>query len=53
MMSNLTGVVGFVFLYWWNYIALVVGSALLTILAGLIPSLLASKKDPVKALRSE
>ena len=53
MMSNLTGVVGFVFLYWWNYIALVIGSALLTILAGLIPSLLASKKDPVKALRSE
>ena len=53
VMGNLTGVTGFVFLKWWNYIALVLGSSVLTILAGFIPSLLASKKDPVKALRSE
>ena len=53
IMSNLTGVSGFVFLYWWNGIALIIGSAVLTVVAGLIPSLLASKKDPVKALRSE
>ena len=53
LMQNLTGVAGFVFLNWWNFIAIILGSALLTIIAGLIPSLLASKKDPVKALRSE
>lgn len=53
LMQNLTGVAGFVFLNWWNVIAIIAGSALLTIVAGLIPSLLASKKDPVKALRSE
>ena len=53
LMQNLTGVAGFVFLNWWNIIAIIAGSALLTIIAGLIPSLLASKKDPVKALRSE
>ena len=53
IMQNLTGVVGFVFLNWWNFILLIAGSALLTIISGLIPSLLASKQDPVKALRSE
>lgn len=53
IMANLTGVRGFVFLKWWNFIALILGSAFLTIMAGFIPSLLASKKDPVKALRSE
>lgn len=53
VMGNLTGVTGFVFLRWWNYIAIVLGSSLLTVMAGFIPSLLASKKDPVKALRSE
>ena len=53
IMANLTGVKGFVFLKWWNFIALILGSAFLTIMAGFIPSLLASKKDPVKALRSE
>ena len=53
IMGNLTGVVGFVFLRWWNYLLLVIGSSILTVLAGFIPSLLASKKDPVKALRTE
>lgn len=53
IMQNLTGVASFVFLNWWNFIIIIAGSALLTIIAGLIPSLLASKQDPVKALRSE
>ena len=53
VMSNLTGVSGFIFLKWWNFIALAIGSILLTVIAGLIPSFMASKKDPVKALRSE
>ena len=53
LMKNITGLGGFVFLYWWNYPVIILGSALLTVIAGLIPSMLASKKDPVKALRSE
>ncbi|MBQ7374119.1 MAG: ATP-binding cassette domain-containing protein [Clostridia bacterium] len=53
LMANVTGVGGFVFLRWWNYIAFVFGAVILTIIAGLIPSFMASKKDPVKALRSE
>lgn len=53
LMANVTGVAGFVFLKWWNYIVFVVGAVCLTIIAGLIPSFMASKKDPVKALRSE
>ena len=53
IMANLTGVTGFVFLRWWNYLLLIFGSSVLTVLSGFIPSLLASKKDPVKALRSE
>ncbi len=53
LMANITGVSGFVFLKWWNYIAFIIGAVCLTIVAGLIPSLIASKKDPVKALRSE
>ena len=53
LMANITGVAGFVFLKWWNYIAFIVGAVCLTIVAGLIPSFMASKKYPVKALRSE
>ena len=34
-------------------IALVTISMLLTVIAGLIPAKMASKKDPVEALRSE
>lgn len=32
-------------------LVLIIGSVILTVLAGIIPSLIASKKDPVKALR--
>ena len=38
---------------WEGALALVMISALLTILAGLIPSRVAAKKDPVVALRTE
>lgn len=50
---SITMVKGFAFLSWWNVLAVLVISTLLTIFAGLIPSLSAGKKDPVKALRSE
>ncbi|MBP5308088.1 MAG: ABC transporter ATP-binding protein/permease [Clostridia bacterium] len=38
---------------WWGGIALVAVSVVLTLIAGIIPSRLAAKKDPVIALRSE
>ena len=34
-------------------VALIIISIILTVIAGLIPSRLASKKDPVEALRTE
>ena len=40
-------------LTWQNAVALIVISVVLTLIAGLVPALLAAKKDPVKALRSE
>lgn len=38
---------------WWGAVSLVVISMLLTLIAGLIPSRSAAKKDPVVALRTE
>ena len=40
-------------LTWQNAVALIVISVVLTLIAGLVPALIAAKKDPVKALRSE
>lgn len=48
-----TGVANIAILPWQGGIILVLISLLLTIIAGLIPSKYASKKDPVEALRSE
>ena len=36
-----------------HLLLLVLGSIILTVISGLIPSRYASKKDPVEALRSE
>ena len=38
---------------WWGAIGLVAISMILTLIAGLFPATLASKKDPVEALRTE
>ena len=38
---------------WWGGIGLVAISMILTLIAGLFPAVLASKKDPVEALRTE
>ncbi len=38
---------------WWGAVGLVAISMVLTLIAGLFPAVLASKKDPVEALRSE
>ena len=50
---GITMVKNFAFLNWWNILAVIISSTVLTVLAGLVPSLSAGKKDPVKALRSE
>lgn len=53
IMEGITGVSSLVVLSPVHILAILIGSVIVTIAAGLIPSLLASKKDPVKALRSE
>ena len=53
IIENITGIPGVAQLPWVGGIALVVISMLLTIIAGLIPSKMAAKKDPVEALRTE
>ncbi len=53
LLYNLTRVKNFAFLSWWNVLAVIVVSTCLTVLAGLVPSFMAGKKDPVKALRAE
>ena len=50
---SLTGISGLCVLPWQGALILVAISMLLTLIAGLIPSHYAAKKDPVLALRSE
>ena len=53
VIRNLTGVVVKASLPIFGALVLIIISTALTLLAGLIPSKLASKKDPVEALRTE
>ncbi len=53
IINNLTGINGLSKLPLFGAITLIIISILLTFIAGLIPSKIASKKDPVIALRSE
>ena len=53
ILTNLTGVSGLVVVEPLSSILLIVISVVLTFIAGLIPARIASKKDPVKALRAE
>lgn len=53
IIEKLSGVSGIAVLPWAGAVALIAISAFLTVVAGLIPSKMAAKKDPVEALRSE
>lgn len=53
IVKNLAGISGIASLNPIHAAALVVGSMILTLIAGFIPSRMAAKKDPVVALRSE
>ena len=53
LIHNLTGVTVTTMVPWQAGIILVIISMILTIIAGLIPAKIASRKDPVEALRTE
>ncbi len=53
IITNLSGLTNVAALPVWGGISLVLISVILTVIAGLVPSRMASKKDPVIALRSE
>ena len=53
IIKNITGISGIAKLPLVGAIVLIIISVLLTLIAGLVPSRMASKKDPVEALRSE
>ena len=53
IIHHLTGISGMSQLPWQGAVILVIISMLLTLIAGLFPARIASKKDPVEALRTE
>lgn len=53
IITNLAGLANVAALPVWGGVSLVLISVVLTVIAGLVPSRMASKKDPVIALRSE
>lgn len=53
VVESLAGVSGIASLPWLGAVILVAISMALTVIAGLIPSKMAAKKDPVVALRTE
>ena len=53
IIKNITGISGIAKLPLVGAIVLIIISVILTLIAGLVPSRMASKKDPVEALRSE
>lgn len=51
--TNVLGIAGLLKMAWWHPLVLVFGAMALTVISGLIPSMLAANKDPVVALRTE
>jgi len=52
-LKKATTIGGLAVLSWYHALLIIILSAVLTVLAGLIPAMMAGKRDPVKALRSE
>lgn len=53
IVENLTGVAGIAVMPWQGAVLLIIINLLLTMAAGLIPASIASRKNPVEALRTE
>lgn len=53
LLAAVLGITGLMQVSWWQCVAMFCVSILLSVLAGFIPSRIASKKDPTVALRSE
>lgn len=53
IIKHITGISNIALLPIWGAVTLITISVLLTVIAGLLPSRMASKKDPVEALRTE
>lgn len=53
LLAAVLGISGLMQVSWWQCVAMFLISILLSVLAGFIPSRIASKKDPTVALRSE
>ena len=53
VMQNYLHVSGLLTIEWWHVVMMVLISVILAVLAGAIPSRIASQKDPVKCLREE
>lgn len=53
IIKHITGISNIALLPIWGAVTLIIISVLLTVIAGLLPSRMASKKDPVEALRTE
>ncbi len=53
ILKTTMGIAGLLSMSWWHPIVIICGAMAITVLAGLIPSMYAAKKDPVIALRSE
>lgn len=53
LLDDKLGIKGIAQFVWWHALVLIAISISLTVISGLIPSSMASKKDPVTALRSE
>lgn len=47
------GIEGLLQIAWWHPIVLIFGAVFITVISGLIPATIASRKDPVIALRTE
>ena len=53
MIGLLAGILGLIAIEWWHVVMMILISTALSVIAGFIPSRIASRKDPVTCLRTE